>query len=220
MEQDFDVTFSPQVNEIFTALSKFQGQIEAAKKDKVNPFHNSKYADLAGVVEACREPLAANGLCVAQMPIGDKDKQYLVTILGHSSGQWIKGKTPLLMNKSDSQAQGSAITYVRRYSFGAITGVVTEKDDDAEAAMPPAEERKRKENKVEPIKPCTKAEEDKITANIAANLKENVADIREYFDAFSKHKKISYREALDFYKTQEELEAAYLDRKERKKKAA
>jgi len=37
--------------------------------------------------------------------------------------------------KPDPQAQGSAITYARRYSLSAIIGLCTEEDDDAEGAM-------------------------------------------------------------------------------------
>jgi hypothetical protein len=57
----------------------------------------------------------------------------LKTTLMHSSGQWIQGEMPLFLPKMDAQAQGSAITYARRYGLAAITGLV-QVDDDANTA--------------------------------------------------------------------------------------
>jgi len=38
---------SDTIAELTKALSKVQATIEGAKKDSVNPFHHSKYADLS-----------------------------------------------------------------------------------------------------------------------------------------------------------------------------
>lgn len=43
---------SEQINELATALSKAQGEMQAAIKDKVNPFYKSYYADLGSVWDA------------------------------------------------------------------------------------------------------------------------------------------------------------------------
>ena len=59
---------SATIGKLVMALAKAQGQIKAAPKDSDNPFFKSKYADLASVWEACREPLAKNGLAVIQRP--------------------------------------------------------------------------------------------------------------------------------------------------------
>lgn len=125
---------SEQVNELFKALSKVQSSIEGAKKDSSNPFFKSKYADLESVWEACRKPLTDNGFCVIQAGEVREGVAGIVTTLGHSSGQWIKGFMPLNAVKPDPQAQGSAITYVRRYALAAIVGIV-QVDDDGESAM-------------------------------------------------------------------------------------
>ena len=58
---------SEQINELATALANAQGIIATASKDKKNPFFKSKYADLASVWGACREPLSAHGLSVVQV---------------------------------------------------------------------------------------------------------------------------------------------------------
>jgi len=133
--ESIEISSSAEMGEIFGALAKAQGEIKGAIKDTTNPFYKSKYADLSSVWEACREALSKNGLCVVQ-PLETKDAVYVVTILGHSSGQWIKGRMPVFIaeqKKSDPQAYGLAITYARRYSLAAMAGVAPE-DDDGNAA--------------------------------------------------------------------------------------
>jgi len=127
---------SESIKELATALNKVQSTIQAAKKGSENPYFKSKYADLLAVWDACREPLTENGLSVVQ--VADTDEQgrgYLETLLIHTSGEWIKGRLPLMSLKADPQSQGSAITYARRYSLSAIVGLCTEEDDDGEKAM-------------------------------------------------------------------------------------
>ena len=124
---------SEQINEIGAALAKAQGAIENATKDKANPFFKSTYADLAGVWDACRAALSANGLSVVQTPEQSDKGVAVSTMLLHSSGQWIKGSYLMPVSKFDAQSVGSAITYARRYALAAMVGVAPE-DDDGNAA--------------------------------------------------------------------------------------
>lgn len=124
---------SEQIDLITAALAKAQSEIENPSKDSTNPHFKSRYADLANVLEVCREPLSKNGLCVTQPLFMEGDKIVLATILSHTSGQWIKSFIPLPVQKPGSQEIGSCITYMRRYSLSALVGVFQE-DDDAEAA--------------------------------------------------------------------------------------
>lgn len=121
---------SAEIKEIATALAKAQGQMNAASKDSTNPHFKSKYADLASVWQACREPLASNGLSITQTMDMAGEKQILVTTLYHSSGQWIKSLMPLPMC-SKPQETGSVLSYFRRYSLASMCGVY-QSDDDAE----------------------------------------------------------------------------------------
>ncbi len=126
---------SSSIAELATALSEFQYALEGAKKDSSNPFFKSKYADLQSCQEAIREPLHANGLAVTQTTKVISTGAVLVTTLMHSSGQWIKGELPIMCAKErDAQAQGSAITYARRYALSAITGLY-QTDDDGESSQ-------------------------------------------------------------------------------------
>ena len=141
---------SESIKELATALNKAQAILQIAKKGSENPFFHSKYADLLAVWDACREALTSNGLSVSQIADTDfEGKAVLETILMHTSGEWIKGRLPLMPVKSDPQAQGSALTYARRYSLSSIIGLCTEEDDDAEGAM-------RGEKKQKTISPSEK----------------------------------------------------------------
>lgn len=135
---------SPTIGKLAEALSKAQGEMMAATKDVNNPFFHSTYADLASCWDACREPLSKNGLAVIQYPEILEGKLRLVTMLVHSSGEWILGDYPIEPMRqvkdrgwepsSDPQSLGSAYTYARRYSMSGIIGISSE-DDDGEGAV-------------------------------------------------------------------------------------
>ena len=128
---------SEVINELAAALSKAQGEMQAAIKDKVNPFFKSSYADLGSVWDAARPVLSKYGLCIMQTTelAPDRNQVIMVTTLAHTSGQWMKSFLPLNPSKNDSQGMGAAITYLRRYSLSAIVGVVCDEDDDGETAV-------------------------------------------------------------------------------------
>lgn len=124
---------SPSIGKLAAALSKAQAVLEAAKKDSKNPYFNSKYADLASVWAAIREPLAANELSVLQEPSADTGKVTITTTLMHSSGEYIRSSLVIPVSKQDAQGYGSAITYARRYALQSVVGIAPE-DDDGNAA--------------------------------------------------------------------------------------
>jgi hypothetical protein len=128
---------SETINELAAALSKAQGEMQAAIKDKVNPFFKSYYADLGSIWDAARPVLSKYGLCIMQTTelAADRNQVIMVTTLAHTSGQWMKSYLPLNPSKNDSQGMGAAITYLRRYSLSAIVGVVCDEDDDGETAV-------------------------------------------------------------------------------------
>jgi len=125
---------SETISELAKALTSFQGQMTAVKKDAVNPFYKSKYATLDTIWETIRKPLSENGLSVAQTMNLIEDKSVLETTLYHTSGEWISGIQLVNPVKDDPQALGSAISYARRYSLSAMLGIVVDEDDDADIA--------------------------------------------------------------------------------------
>lgn len=125
---------SETLDELFAALSAAQGKMHGAKKDRDNPHFKAKFAGLSATWDACREALSENGLAVVQTVEPTADGNFLVTTLGHKSGQWIRGEVPLIMDREGMQPLGSAITYARRYGLQAAIGIAPVDDDDAEGA--------------------------------------------------------------------------------------
>jgi hypothetical protein len=136
---------SDEIDVLATALGAMQSEVLTAKKDTTNPFFKSKYADLESCWDAIREALGGNGLSITQtmgyVVCGEQLVTTLKTTLMHSSGQWIQGEMPLFLPKMDAQAQGSAITYARRYGLAAITGLVQVDDDANDATQPQAKQQ-------------------------------------------------------------------------------
>ncbi len=128
---------SEQINELAAAIVKAQLALVPASKDHVNPFFKSKYADLPTVWEASG-PFRENGIAITQSPM-DAPDEYIVldTQLSHVSGQWMRSRLKIRVAKNDPQGYGSALTYARRYALGCMTGIVTEEDDDGNAASTP-----------------------------------------------------------------------------------
>lgn len=132
-----------QINELASAMSKAQLEIKVALKDSNNPFFKSSYANLQSVIEASRPALCKNGLSVMQQIRPNlAGQECLVTLLCHSSGQWISSEMKITPAKADIQSLGSYITYLRRYCYASIVGVYDgTEDDDGNHAV--AEEPRR-----------------------------------------------------------------------------
>jgi hypothetical protein len=127
--------WSEPANEIFAALAKAQADVKRAARDSTNPHFKSSYSDLGSVLDACGEALSTNNIAVIQMPVnGQGPNVGIVTLLAHSSGQWIESTIYVAPARFDAQGVGSVITYLRRYALAAMARVAPA-DDDGEAAV-------------------------------------------------------------------------------------
>ena len=99
---------SPEISNLTDALAKAKASFGSIYKNKTVRAgqYTFSYADLSSIEEAIREPLMENGLTIMQPIAVDEKQLMLVTILAHSSGQWIKGSIPL--SPYNSKAHGSA----------------------------------------------------------------------------------------------------------------
>lgn len=128
---------SNEINLISEALCKAQSEMGNAAKDSKNPFFKSKFADLNAVREASIPVLNKHGISVLQPMTIESDRTFVVTMLLHSSGQYISSLTEIIVpdNKaSDPQAHGAAQSYARRYGLQSLVCIGAE-DNDAEGAM-------------------------------------------------------------------------------------
>lgn len=126
---------SDSVKEIFGAFSKFRAQVQQPSKNANNPYFNSKYVTLEGVMQAIDAALPGTGLAYSQLVEGGENGSSRVsTLVTHSSGEWmLYGPLTLRPIKGDPQGQGSAITYAKRYQLSAAFGISSDIDDDGNA---------------------------------------------------------------------------------------
>ena len=134
---------SESVAQLYAALSKAQGAFATINKantatvpTKAGGSYSYDFADWSDVVEAVRPILAAHGLGFTQWPVVNAHgNEALETMIFHESGEWMSATMLLHGAENGAQAQGSAITYAKRYALCAALGIATDKDDDGQAAQ-------------------------------------------------------------------------------------
>ena len=127
---------SQDIKELSKALALVQSEMQVAGKKKDNPFFKSKYADFQSVVEASRPAMVKNDLSITQIITEKEEGSYLVTMLMHNSGQFLRSVKKISPTKPDIQSYSSYVTYCKRMSYSALLGVVcADEDDDGEQAV-------------------------------------------------------------------------------------
>lgn len=130
-----DINKSETITKLAAALVMFNSEISRVAKDASNPFFKNKYASLDSIIDEARPVLTKNGLSILQLPSGDGEHAIMKTLLLHESGEWIESEALIIKPvKSDPQAYGSCISYMRRYSLTSFLSLNTGEDDDAEKA--------------------------------------------------------------------------------------
>ncbi len=123
-------------SKIAVALLAAQREIDGVSKDSNNPHYGNDFASLTAVIEATVPTLNKHGIVVIQAPVPSNKEGHLglTTMLLHESGESISGTADVPLQKNDPQGYGSAMTYARRQSLAAMTGLKL-KDDDGEKAV-------------------------------------------------------------------------------------
>lgn len=123
---------SQELDKLFTALAKAQGQFTIVVPDEKVDFSTKSgqrvkydYASFKALFLMAQKPLADNGLAVASFLQGNK----LVTRLSHESGQWLTSECNISQD-GDIKAFGADISYLRRYQYAAIIGAVIGGEDN------------------------------------------------------------------------------------------
>jgi hypothetical protein len=130
---------TPIGKQIAAAFVKAQKAFGPALKTSTNPHFRSKYADLSNCIEAVIGALNDNGIGLMQRTYECPTGVMVETIFVHESGEVMEcGMLHVPAAKQDPQGYGSALTYARRYSLLAATGLAPE-DDDGNAGSRRAE---------------------------------------------------------------------------------
>lgn len=166
------------MKQISTALVKAQSEMSNPKKGATNPFFKSKYADLNSVREAVLPVLNEHGIVVLQPIVHIEGKNFVKTVLLHESGEQMESFTEIMYSKqNDAQAQGSGISYARRYGLQSFVCVGADDDDGQQAVKTPqkTDEEKLKACKTiseltNVFKSLSKEQQDKLKS-LAGELK-------------------------------------------------
>jgi len=185
------------MNKIAQAFVAAKREFAPALKTSTNPHFKSRYADLAGCMEAVNDALLQHGIALYQETSEDSTGVTVETVFLHESGETLRGgKLHVPASKQDPQGYGSALTYARRYSVMAACGIAAE-DDDGNAAV-----------KAKPTKPAVKqiSEQD---LNLALN---SVAHAQTLDDL-----KSVYTEAIKFCGSDDAAKAHVIASKNQRK---
>ncbi|MFD1179517.1 ERF family protein [Paenibacillus puldeungensis] len=134
--------FSETNQAISKALVVAWGAIETPKhnanvtvKTKAGGTYEFSYTDLEGIFDVLKAVYKENKIAVLQTPKTFFQDGHLMisveTMLLHESGEWVKSEPLSVAASNNMQDLGGQITYMKRYSLSAISGISTEKDDDA-----------------------------------------------------------------------------------------
>lgn len=168
---------SMDTTNIFNALIQAQGKFPKIAFDKDNPYFRSRYATLGAVIEATKPILQEHGLAVTQWPTNDVERVGVTSRLIHVSGEWMEETVTVPLKGATDKTQiaqvaGIDITYLRRYSYNAILGLVADEDTDGNLdgyEKPPKQLR--------PSKPSKTAKRSPVKAKFQKRL--NAEDIPE-----------------------------------------
>lgn len=130
-----DTSRSSQINDLYSSLALAQSEMNIASERKYKAARGS-YPRMADIVTASRAALTKHGLSVHQKIYTDEQgRDYLRTELAHSSGQWTSATIRYDFPKGDLDAWQSFIDKMKREAYKAITGCVSDEDDDGMGAQ-------------------------------------------------------------------------------------
>lgn len=169
------------------ALGMFQANCPAIKKLKKG--HNSKYAPLEDIISQVKEALFNSGMCYSfsqkQAENQIEVSCHLSHIDGHTETVSMRSEADKSGNKQAIQAIASTVTYLRRYTFTGVTGIVP-CDEDSDGRIEEAKDVEQCEIgqvvKINELLIKTETEAGKFGLFINTRLKINVGS----FDAYTK----------------------------------
>lgn len=122
---------------LYEALAETQNNIEQPKKEASNPMFKSSYVTLDAVINSIVKARKAAGAKFFFTNIVH-DGLMITRVIGYGETLDLTGAKVAndLGNRgtNSAQAEGSALTYARRYSLSMAFGIASDVDDDGNAA--------------------------------------------------------------------------------------
>lgn len=115
---------------LYSRLAAAQAEMENPAMDRENPRFKNRFASMAAIRNAVVPCLARHGLACVQVVEGGR----VVTRVYGPEGDSIDLAGVPVSLADNPQANGSEMTYAKRYSMSAAFCVVGDEDDDGEAA--------------------------------------------------------------------------------------
>lgn len=131
---------------LYEALAAAQAEYPAIEKkhtarvySKDRPrtlLYTFDYADLADIMSQIRPILGKRGLAVLQFPLVKGTTLWIVSRLAFKDGSWIEADYPAASIKDgfNHQSVAGGVTFAKRYSYTAITGVSAESEKEIDGA--------------------------------------------------------------------------------------
>jgi hypothetical protein len=128
------LTMSVPCDALDEALAAAQVEMKPAEKTSENPHFHSSFACLGEIIEATRV-LARHGIALTQHPY-DLDGRLGLTTMLKFKGQFIASTLSMKPQQDTPQADGSCLTYLKRYTAAAVCGlaIADDTDDDGNGA--------------------------------------------------------------------------------------
>ena len=110
------------------------GEIPVIHKDASNPFFNSKYLTLDGIINTVRPIFKRHNLAFMQNIWAVGDGIACRTTIRHTSGESISSDVLTFpCPHKDPQKIAGLVTYLKRYQLAAFLGIAADEDQDGNA---------------------------------------------------------------------------------------
>ena len=150
-----------------------------------------KFADLPGILTTIGPALRQHGLTVIQLPADTASGPGLMTMLLHTSGEYVSRTTPLEIQRTAPnnkvlnavQEWGKAVTYQRRYGLQAVLGMcagIIDDDADQEPSVPQVQSVKSPAPPAQPAQSVSEPAPAPAQASIEARV---IAELKPLFDS-------------------------------------
>lgn len=186
---------SESTKNIMNAIHSVQqnaGTVSKATKGQVGT-RTYRYANLIDTWDAVKGLMGREKLVVIQSPtIGDSDsgavqtvgRNFFTTKIIHvESSEWIEETMEMILQRSDPQGIGAAITYYRRYMLTSMLGLIPDDDNDAkDHRLATAQQKQRLMGAVKQVWPEVTKPEDivrtiqNICGKFPGNIREDEAE--------------------------------------------